>query len=900
MAQYNSRRAEPPLVDKILQSGKEAFDPTLSPDARRSNAQSLLALLDGTSTLSLMPVLNLLIQPGRVPEELHAILISTLARLPLRPRGVQHTIEFVLSVHPSTSNAAGGTGRGSSISHEALNASSRLLSSPPAGMSAQEWFDGIAPQLFSLLQGEGEPGMDKAAAYIIGFGILGRKQFGAPGMPGWNAFVEPVIGSIDPLLSKANSIGPTPKDPIEFIGSRRVLVPAQELARSLSILSTLVTSHPHPSLSKRLLRPVLLPLWYLSSWEPSKEESLTAYRKPATVLLKVVLQLFPTTTELKPKGLKNGLLSSILQNLTSKGRTESGRLSWTYASDHDGIRIDEVDPKDDVQLESIDGKVNAFIELLNSIPELESDISDLFMVLCRNWFATNANSSKPLIFMQMQPEDSLKDVQDRLVEAKLIQQMISKCPNKLVGDSIQVLELINQVFSDFLSADPGKENEAGVSLSLLNIVLTAPSFRPNTEVDALMDSIKVSLDKIGKMTQLEISATARNLLLFLTYRNSMEDPGTEPLSTPTSRQVEDRKTYSLGMSYLTATDSPPPVRAQGLELITTLIRANSSILDIPALLVLFSSLLQDDEEYIYLKAIQSLDQLSQKHPKAVMKDLIDRYVDPTEEYDLDQRLRLGEALHHVMKSNYLALTGELSQSVCEGLLFIASRRGYRPKSERQQAKKNKLKRKQNAAAEEAWGGDVPQLDEVLEAETQADEEILSQIVGGWESKRGMEDVRIRTSALAILGSAIEANVEGVGSKIVSTALDLSIHILTLEPEPEKGILRRSAILLIMSFIRALDSASRERKKLGFGLVGQSLEDVQRILEYVEASDNDGLVKQHARDVIEGLQAWQMNILIPPQKEDTELKELAGLSITPRGLEDSTGRIRPRIEEIEER
>lgn len=182
MAQTNQKRtADPPLVDKILQQGKQAFDPALPAETRRTGTQDLLALLSDTTTLALLPVLNLLIQPGRVPPELHAVLISTLARLPLRPRGVQHTIEFVLSVHPSTSNASGGGGRGASISHEALNACSRLLSSPPTGLSAQEYFECIAPQLFSLLQGEGETGMDKAAAFITGFGILGRKQFGAPG-----------------------------------------------------------------------------------------------------------------------------------------------------------------------------------------------------------------------------------------------------------------------------------------------------------------------------------------------------------------------------------------------------------------------------------------------------------------------------------------------------------------------------------------------------------------------------------------------------------------------------------------------------------------------------------------------------------------------------------------------
>jgi hypothetical protein len=139
--------------------------------------------LPRTGVLALIPVLNLLIQPGRVQPWLRTPLISALATLPLRERGVQNTIEFILSVHPSNSRyegSAGGT-KGSGISHEALNSASRLLSSPPAGMSPEKWFSGIAPQLLSLLQGEGEPEMDRAAAFIIGFGILGRKQYGAPG-----------------------------------------------------------------------------------------------------------------------------------------------------------------------------------------------------------------------------------------------------------------------------------------------------------------------------------------------------------------------------------------------------------------------------------------------------------------------------------------------------------------------------------------------------------------------------------------------------------------------------------------------------------------------------------------------------------------------------------------------
>ena len=96
---------------------------------------------------------------------------------------MQDTIEFILSVHPSTAgaNSEHSTGRGAVISYEALNAASKLLSSPPAGMSPDTWFQGISPQLFSLLQGDGELEMDKAAAFGVGFGILGRRQYGAPG-----------------------------------------------------------------------------------------------------------------------------------------------------------------------------------------------------------------------------------------------------------------------------------------------------------------------------------------------------------------------------------------------------------------------------------------------------------------------------------------------------------------------------------------------------------------------------------------------------------------------------------------------------------------------------------------------------------------------------------------------
>ena len=96
------------------------------------------------------------------------------------------TLEFVFSVHPSstikTSEASVPQKKGANITHEGLEMATRLLSIPPAFVPAEKWYSGISPQLLKLLDGaEGEELM-KAASYIIGFGILGRKASGAPGM----------------------------------------------------------------------------------------------------------------------------------------------------------------------------------------------------------------------------------------------------------------------------------------------------------------------------------------------------------------------------------------------------------------------------------------------------------------------------------------------------------------------------------------------------------------------------------------------------------------------------------------------------------------------------------------------------------------------------------------------
>lgn len=134
---------------------------------------------------NLLPVLNALIKPNVVPPWLRSELMKILTLIPLRPDGVRGTMEFIFSVHPSStlkaSEAATPQKRGANITQEAMAVVTRILTSPAATVSPEDWFSAVAPQLMVLLDGKEGPELITAAAQIIMYGVLGRKQFGAPG-----------------------------------------------------------------------------------------------------------------------------------------------------------------------------------------------------------------------------------------------------------------------------------------------------------------------------------------------------------------------------------------------------------------------------------------------------------------------------------------------------------------------------------------------------------------------------------------------------------------------------------------------------------------------------------------------------------------------------------------------
>ncbi|KAH6847976.1 hypothetical protein B0I37DRAFT_376333 [Chaetomium sp. MPI-CAGE-AT-0009] len=896
-----------PVFKAFLEAGTKAYNPN-----QPKNTQAIKEfdeLVDSTKTLTVLAALNGLIKPGATPQWLRRPLMQKLARVPAeRPDGVRASLEFVASVHPSStvnvSEAAVPQAKGANITQEALKLAQGVISRPPQSMTPKAWYSAIAPQLFALLDGGEGPDLVRAAAYIIGFGILGRESSGAPGTTGYKYLAEPMLDHISPPLRLCHEADTT-ADQVVDLSKDRTIVSYDSLATALNRLHAVLSGHPNPSLCRRLLFYVALPLWALASWPTPSPPVAAKVCAPALELLKIRTKLIGDP----------GAVLLLAQNLDYIGGHDKRNPEWIFKSTGDNlIQIVAAKhqplgnsglPTPRLTLEGMDDKVSKLLDLISSsLPD--EKISLGFLELFKKWSKSARRSKVDGITVKQDEEE--EDSFTQYGETKVLQGMMQRFPEKLATQPKHILDLVSQILGspvDSPDGDDGNDGVTGVALSLLSTVITASGFQ-KSQVDAeVLTIIESSLDRLSQGST-EISKTASNLSLLLRYRDEL-DPAGPVTAAPTDRQVEDRKTYQLAISYIVDPESPPPVRSEGLNLISTLITAHSPILDIPGILALLSSLIADTDEYIYLRVIKLYTQLCDAHPKSVLRELTDGFLDAGEAHSLDARLRFGEAMLQVVQRLGETFAGALAHETGVALAAAAGRRAQRPKTEARQLREAKAREKRNREAAEAWDGEVPDMgdDEDLTAEEKLRNEVLERIVEGWDSKRGGEDVRVRASALSILGAAVEVNVAGLGRDVVAGAVDLCVSVLQLEKEVEKGILRRAAVMFVLSFVKALEQARERGRDLGFGFGNLAQEDVLRTLRYVAETDNDGLVVQHAKDVVESLENWKLVRLLstaPTQDQGLGgLTRLAGLDINPGSGDPGEGSSRskkPRIEEIE--
>lgn len=805
---------------------------------------------------------------------------------------------------------------GLSLSLEVLGHASKLLSSVPSSMTAEKYFAAISPQLLELLD-DTHPDNPRVAAYIIGNGILGRRKFGSRGGVGWKVYAEPILQSLNPITAKQGTA--------RADGLLPLLVSETSLLSSVGRLASLVLLHPNPGLTKRLVSICLLPLWSLCCF--SKDMNRLNLRSK---IFRILCTYFKMSVDIEK-------LMTLSDNLLWDGEE-----IWTYGPGPTGgveirQRSKDAQSMNIIQMiEKVDCRVDEFLDLIQSVVVEEDDIGSLFVYVSKRCLVgeeiTDGSNRLDAI------DDERKDPLQSLVYAKLTQKMLGKFKSKLAANPKKIVELVNQLLTGYVleyertqTRRPGvsepsfaglrdlnpqanvsefsteklqeKEDSAetiSIALSLLTDILSSPEFSLDPEIFTLFGSIRKILTHFSSP---EMSlptptvVTASNILSLIEFHvsaptsNIPADIGPRPLDP----YAADRKIHLQSLSYLA--DPLPPIRAQGLSQLTALITKPSPILDIPSTTILLQSVLQDEDEFIYLSAIKALGTLACRHPKTVVRRLVESYIDVTEDVQLDVRIRTGEALLKTIEGLGGALVGDTASLVGECMMAVAGRRSKKPKIAQTRHEDDLKAQALKEEANKAWDGEAPDFEP---DQRNAEDERLLQAWTFPNPNAPEDDIRIRTSALSILSTAIGTNILGLGAKLVSNSIDLVLSLLMIEIAPEMAILRRAAVLVIASVVKVLnDEEEKGKRGLGWSLSGE-WEEVKRVLRVVQSRELDQVVSDHVRVVLQGLDEWQRRILVGNVaggdiRFGLSEGRVRGLALDLRSL---NGQKKPFIEEVE--
>jgi hypothetical protein len=846
---------------------------------------------------------------------------------------------------PSLGQEAQDQSNGPRLTVQAIMQISRLLSSVPEGIDPNLYFATIAPQLLALMDGD-DLDLRKTASYVIGNGILGKRAYGAVGTIGHSIFVEPIFDALTAELgpksrkwmARFTDVEGSMPGFAEVDSASNVIVDSATVDLALERLRCLTLQHPNPSVVKRLIQPILVPLWGLVCFS-KEQQPLGSFHERVLPLLQT---FFGISVGFQP-------LKKVIDHLLW-----DGGANWTYLENADSqvALVKRSNTRGENSnlirlMDSLQTRADLFVSLIGSDPSSEERTGDIFLYVSENWLVQPRVSQVSRKTLEGGPIGETENITKKLVSAKIAEKLLDNFKEALTRRPLRVLELIKHVVDGELyrlkvqstarqgnvslsslsnivdKEDYGVEESANDSVeslstafSLLSTLLASAEFSPTEELLPLLSSLKKDIDQLVPLLPPTLSKPGVTSSLLLEIQLATPDtPGTKTVSAHT----QDLETYRQAMTNLSS--DLPPVKAEGLFLLEKLIMTSSPVVDITValgwmlLVATDTSGTSEDETYNHKAAISIIGKLASRHPHTVIKALADDYADRQEKRTLNQRLMIGQAMVQSVQNAGGALSGETAKIFGETLIAVAGRRGSikpqatRPKKEGTERARRKEKEPETP---ESWSisseiakaaSELDPADSDSDNETEEQKAYAVKVVAAWAAGASADDkpddLRARASAISILATGITTNIIGLGSTTVSSAIDLALSILTLETAPETAIIRRASVILILDTLKALETARETLgQDLGFGF---SLSDndafasphgpgsreqatignipaMLRTLCFVESREKDGLTRQHLRDLVESLEAW------------TEKSLLWGI-----GAHESQGTMDPRFE-----
>jgi hypothetical protein len=902
------------LPDIISALAELSYSPLASEEIRRLHEPVYQKILANTATSRLLPILTTFLQQP-LPGWLRPIMALELSCIPLRPHGIRHTIEFLslsyLSKNSRVPQDALGSQSQLPIPVEAITQASRLLVLPPANMDQATWLRRLAPQLWHLLDGNEGRELSRAAGQIIAGGILSKKTTGAPGMIGWKLFVAPLCKALDP-----------------FYNVSTVLVPEHDFEVAVKRLSALLSSYAQVGLFRRLMYPLLLPIWGL----------LTHAQRPGL--------------DQKWQVLARGILIRYLAIAGDAKQVDTlatnlfwdGAAHYSFAPGAQGgveirSRSEQRDAMDDIltRIGNLDTRINLLISLL-----VEAKISDdvagsIFAQASKRWLAPASLAQSSLTY---EPDD---DPLAALINAKMCEALASRFQDQFVRSPQHILELMQHLLENFVGEHNARVKHSESARADYRSIVNAPATRENRTPDTVdEDLISFALSTLSTLvsspsftqtppTRTILAATIPPLVYLAhslppshqqishaaTSLLTILQPSPQHVQTLASDPLtEHRETLKTIFADVMSPD--PPARTWALTTLRTLM-ANSlawPIVDVPATThMLLSASLADPEAYVHSAAVPVVVDIALRAPGIVVGILVDAFVDVDEvalktgraddkdrevQQALDFRLRVGEVLDRVVVDG---VQYAQVRKITDACLALASRRGQRTQTLAQRTEDARAEREGREEGEAAWGGPIPNLLETEsgDAQDQAERDALLKIVRGWEDTGVEEDVRIRTSALSILSSALSGN--RAHQATVDAALQLVLLILTMETSEAKGILRRAAVYVVLNLLRSLNGELGNGKDAAIHVTMKQQEEVERVMRWLRDEDCDRDVRDYVGSVFWEFETLRRNQLLQIRDEGLQLGPNLELEGKLRGLDvkphlDSGGKRKMMVEEVE--
>ncbi|KAF2855963.1 hypothetical protein T440DRAFT_503667 [Plenodomus tracheiphilus IPT5] len=906
-----SQRVLPDIVTALAEL---SHSPTMNLDTRSRYLGDFQRIVWETPTSRLLPILITLLQQP-LPPWLKPIVAHELSIVPLRAQGVRHIVEFLslssLSKNSQVPQDASGPQSQIPIPIEAISQASRLLALPPTGTSQDEWLRKLTPQLLGLLDGAAGKELIRAAGQIIADGILSKKTTGAPGTVGWDLFAMPILQTIYPKEAGSKDVHGQHRD--------EVLVQDVDLEVALRRLCAICTSSSHAGLLRRVVGPLLLPLWALLNFA----KATTLLDKQWTALPDAILSHYVTATcDVKH-------IDKIAMNLFW-----DGDAPWAFGSgSHGGVEIrrrsEDTSGFDAMNnILSRIGDMDARTELLTSLLA-NANVSDetagtIFLQVTKRWLSPAKKGTPSLT------DESDGDILTPLIDAKLSESLASKFKDKLARSPRHIIELMSQLIQNAVNGyksrvnaaprsisssramfenivsredtaivggtstgtgEPIEDDLVSYALSVLHTLVSSSGFKQSAETTSSLHAIIPSLIFLGQdHKELDISPLIRNSASALFHLMSPPSSFTTRSSTPPSDALrEHRATLKEAQSDLTSPD--PPNRAWALKTMYNLIRSPTAfpVIDVPSLThTLLSVSLADPESYVHTAAAPVILELAIRAPDLVVKIISETFIDVDEvslklgrgkqteekkralQESLDFRLRTGEVLNTIVLADdfWSSSHGDRSsrytavRRIVEACLSLASRRGQRQQTQSTRRQISDASLRLQKDTESAWNGPIPNVLEPEGRDPKDQEELdaLSNMLREWENTGLEEDVRIRTSALSVLSVVLHHRFELLRQAMVDASLQMVLTMLVMETSEVTAMLRRSGALVLLGLLHGL-YASLEQGWGGVANISMTQQrEMERVVRWMCSEDVDALVRDHAVSVVEGLETLSMRRL----------------------------------------